>query len=101
MAAVALAIGGCASTTMEPRPLSARAEIMGTDGRRVALATFTEGPTGVHIEVTGAGLPPGPKSYPHPRCRPVRASGLQLGRRPLQSRREEARKSQPRRGARW
>lgn len=60
-AAAALIFAGCASAGMDGSALGGQAVLKDKTGQQVGLATLTESPDGVRIEVTGAGLPPGPK----------------------------------------
>jgi superoxide dismutase, Cu-Zn family len=57
----ALVLGGCATAAVDGPPLLGRAVLKDKAGQQVGLATFTEEADGVRIEVTGVGLPPGPK----------------------------------------
>jgi len=60
-AAAALVLGGCASAGPDGPGLQGQAVLKDTAGRQVGLATLTEASDGLRIEVTGIGLPPGPK----------------------------------------
>jgi len=60
-AAAALVLGGCASAGTDGPGLQGQAVLKDKAGQQVGLATFTEGSDGLRIEVTGVGLPPGPK----------------------------------------
>ena len=60
-AAAALVLGACASAGMDGPGLRGQAVLKDKAGQQVGLATFTEGADGLRIEVTGVGLPPGPK----------------------------------------
>jgi superoxide dismutase, Cu-Zn family len=53
-------LGGCAGLEDDRSP-AARAVLRDKSGAQVAQATFSEGPNGVQIRVTGSGLPPGAK----------------------------------------
>jgi Cu-Zn family superoxide dismutase len=57
----ALVLGGCAAAAVDGPPLLGQAVLKDKAGQQVGLATFTEEADGVRIEVTGVGLPPGPK----------------------------------------
>ena len=57
----ALVLGGCATAAVDGPPLLGQAVLKDKAGQQVGLATFTEEADGVRIEVTGVGLPPGPK----------------------------------------
>ena len=59
--AAALVLGGCATAATDRPPLLGQAVLKDKAGQQVGLATFTEGSGGLRIEVTGVGLPPGPK----------------------------------------
>jgi Cu-Zn family superoxide dismutase len=59
--AAALVFAGCATAGMDGPALRGQAVLKDKTGQQVGLATLTEGPGGVRIEVTGVGLPPGPK----------------------------------------
>ena len=61
VAAAALVLGGCASAGTDGPWLQGQAVLKDKAGQQVGLATFTEGSDGLRIEVTGVGLPPGPK----------------------------------------
>jgi len=56
-----LVLGGCASAAVDGPPLLGQAVLKDKAGQQVGLATFTEEADGLRIEVTGVGLPPGPK----------------------------------------
>ena len=60
-AAVAIVFAGCATAGTERPALQGQAVLKDKMGQQVGLATLTEGPSGVRIEVAGVGLPPGPK----------------------------------------
>jgi Cu-Zn family superoxide dismutase len=60
-AVAALVLGGCASAGTDGPGLQGQSVLKDKAGQQVGLATFTEGSDGLRIEVTGAGLPPGPK----------------------------------------
>jgi Cu-Zn family superoxide dismutase len=60
-AAAALVFAGCATAATDGPALQAQAVLKDRTGQQVGLATLTEGPNGVRIEVAGVGLPPGPK----------------------------------------
>jgi Cu-Zn family superoxide dismutase len=60
-AAVAIVFAGCATVGTERPALQGQAVLKDKMGQQVGLATLTEGPSGVRIEVAGVGLPPGPK----------------------------------------
>jgi Cu-Zn family superoxide dismutase len=60
-AAAAFVLGGCASAGTQAPGLQGQAVLKDKAGQQVGLATFTEGSDGLRIEVTGVGLPPGPK----------------------------------------
>jgi len=60
-AAAALVFAGCATVGTDGSALQAQAVLKDKTGQQVGLATLTEGPSGVRIEVAGVGLPPGPK----------------------------------------
>lgn len=59
--AAALVLGGCASAGTQAPGLQGQAVLKDKAGQQVGLATFTEASDGLRIEVTGVGLPPGPK----------------------------------------
>ena len=59
--AAALILGGCASAGTDGLGLQGQAVLKDKAGQQVGLATFTEGTDGLRVEVTGVGLPPGPK----------------------------------------
>jgi superoxide dismutase, Cu-Zn family len=59
--AAALILGGCATAAMDGPGLQGQAVLRDKAGQQVGLATFTEGSDGLRMEVTGVGLPPGPK----------------------------------------
>lgn len=56
-----LVLGGCTTAAVESPPLRGQAVLKDKAGRQVGLANLTEGVDGVRIELTGVGLPPGPK----------------------------------------
>jgi superoxide dismutase, Cu-Zn family len=56
-----LVLGGCATAAVDAPPLLGQAVLKDKTGQQVGLATLTEEADGVRIEITGVGLPPGPK----------------------------------------
>ena len=60
-AGAVLVLGGCASAGTDGPELQGQAVLKDKAGQQVGLATFTEVSNGLGIEVTGIGLPPGPK----------------------------------------
>ena len=60
-AGAVLVLGGCASAAMDGPGLQGQAVLKDKAGQQVGLATLTEASDGLRIEVTGIGLPPGPK----------------------------------------
>jgi Cu-Zn family superoxide dismutase len=60
-AAAALVLAGCATAGTDGPALQGQAVLKDKTGQQVGLATLTEGPDGVRIEVAGVGLSPGPK----------------------------------------
>ena len=60
-ATVAFILGGCASAGTGGPGLGASAVLTDKAGQQVGQATLTETSDGLRIEVTGVGLPPGPK----------------------------------------
>lgn len=54
-------LGGCATAAVDGPPLLAQAVLKDKAGQQAGLATLTEEADGVRIEITGVGLPPGPK----------------------------------------
>lgn len=61
LAAAALLLAACATAGMDGAALQGQAALKDKTGGQVGLATLTEGPDGLRIEVAGGGLPPGPK----------------------------------------
>lgn len=59
--AAALILGGCATAVTDGPGLQGQAVLKDKAGQQVGLATFTEGPDGLRMEVTGVGLSPGAK----------------------------------------
>ena len=53
-------LGGCASATSDPEPLTAGAALKDKDGKDVGAATLIQTAEGTRIAVTGYRLPPGP-----------------------------------------
>ena len=56
---VAVLLGGCASVSSEPEPVTAGAALKDKEGKDVGAATLIQTPEGVRIAVTGYRLPPG------------------------------------------
>jgi Cu-Zn family superoxide dismutase len=56
-----LVLGGCATAAVDAPSLRGQAVLKDKTGQQVGLATLTEEADGVRIEITGVGLPPGPK----------------------------------------
>lgn len=56
-----LILGGCATAAVDAPVLRGQAVLKDNTGQQVGLATLTDGVDGVRIEITGMGLPPGPK----------------------------------------
>jgi Cu-Zn family superoxide dismutase len=54
-------LGGCATAAVDAPALRGQAVLRNKTDQQVGLAKLTEGADGVRIEITGAGLPPGPK----------------------------------------
>jgi Cu-Zn family superoxide dismutase len=56
-----LLFGGCATGAMDAPALRGQALLKDKAGQQVGVATLTEGTDGVRVEITGTGLPPGPR----------------------------------------
>ena len=68
-----LVLGGCATAAVDAPPLLGQVVLKNKAGQQVGLATLTEEADGVRIEITGVGLPPGPKGlhiHAVARCEP-------------------------------
>jgi superoxide dismutase, Cu-Zn family len=54
-------LGGCATAAVDAPVLRGQAVLKDKAGQQAGVATLTETADGVRIEITGTGLPPGPK----------------------------------------
>lgn len=61
-AATAFVLAACATGGTDESALQGQVVLKDKTGQQVALATLTEGPDGLRIEVAAVGLPPGPKA---------------------------------------